>query len=174
MAKQPRTYERLTRPATSVGSYKTLWLASDHLLIVNSTGYSEEYQRLQFSDIKGFFIAPSDRRLIIAAPWIILALVCGVTAASTLSSGQTPYVSGVLLAVAVALLLWNQLLGPTCRVYFVTRVQMAQLPSLVRRRKAGRVLGRLKPLIDAYQAAPHPAAEPPAIPQEGQPGPPAL
>jgi len=173
MARKPRTYERLTRPATSVGSYKTLWLASDHLLIVTSTGYSEEYQRLQFSEIKGFFIIPSDRRLLLAAPWIILALICGVAMTHTLVSGQKPYVSAVFLGVAAVFLLWDQLLGPSCKVYFITRVQMAQLPSLVRRRKALRVLDRLQPLITAYQSEPHPPAEPPAVPPPGQPVPPA-
>jgi hypothetical protein len=160
MAKPPRAYERLTRPATSVGSYKSLWLAADHLLIVTSTGYSEEYQRLQFDKIRGFFIVPSDRRLMWFLPWGILGAFSAVFVIHTLYSGQEPYFSGVFLGVSVILCLWNYLLGPTCTVFVATGVQMAKLPSLVRSRKARSVLARLKPVITGVQAG---SAGPPPI-----------
>ena len=161
MSKTPRIYEQLTRPATSVGSYRTLWFAEDHLLLVNSTGYSEGYRRIQFSDIKGFFVIPSDRRLLWYVPWVIFALFSGVFLINTLFSAETPYVSGSILAFSLVLIAWNYLLGPTCLAYVVTGVQTAQLPSLVRRRKARKVLGRLQPLIAAVQAD---MAPPPPLP----------
>ena len=101
MPKPPRTYERLTRPATSVGTYKSLWLAADHLLIVTSTGYSEEYQRLQFSKIRGFFVVPSDRRLMWSLPWGTVALFSAVLMVNTLYSGRTPSVSGTFLVLSL-------------------------------------------------------------------------
>jgi hypothetical protein len=161
MPKTPRIYERLTRPATSVGSYRTLWFAKDHLLFVNSTGYSEDYQRIQFSDIKGFFVIPSERRLYWNFPWVTLALFSGVFLSNTLYSGGAPFVSGTILAFSLIFLVWNTLLGPSCIAYVVTGVQTAQLPSLVRRRKARKVLARLQPLIAALQAD---MVAPPALP----------
>jgi len=174
MPKPPRTYERLTRPATSVGTYKTLWLAADHLVIVNSTGYSEEYQRLQFSNIRGFFTVSSDRRMLWAIPWGIMALFSAVFLGNALYSGHRPVVSGSFLAVSAILLLWNHLLGPGCIVYVVTAVQTARLPSLVRRRKARKVLARLQPIIAGVQAGLVPAQEavPSDIPQNEPAGPP--
>ncbi|HXQ81909.1 MAG TPA: hypothetical protein VN775_11385 [Opitutaceae bacterium] len=174
MPKPPRTYERLTRPATSVGSYKTLWLASDHLLIVNSTGYSEEYQRLQLSNIRGFFTVSSDRRLLWYIPWGVMALFSALFLGNALYSGHRSVVSGSLLAVSAILLLWNYLLGPSCVVYVVTGVQTARLPSLVRRRKARKVLARLQPIIARVQAGMVPAQEaaPADIPRNEPAGPP--
>jgi hypothetical protein len=161
MPKTPHIYEQLTRPATSVGSYRTLWFAKDHLLLVNSSGYSEDYQRIQFSDIKGFFVIPSDRRLLWNVPWIIFALFSGIFLINTLYSGGEPVVSGTFLAFSLVFLAWNYLLGPSCLAYVVTGVQTAQLHSLVRRRKTRRVLARLQPLIAASQAD---MAPPPPLP----------
>jgi hypothetical protein len=163
MPKTPRTYERLTRPATSVGSYRSLWLAKDHLLLVNSSGYSEDYQRIQFSDIRGFFVIPSDRRLLWNVPWIFFGLFSGVFLINTLNSGKEPYVSGTILAFSLLLLAWNYFLGPTCIAYVVTGVQTAQLPSLVRRRKARKVLARLQPLVAAVQVDMVPQPAPPPV-----------
>jgi hypothetical protein len=152
MPKTPRTYERLSRPATSVGSYRSLWIAADHLLLVNSTGYNEDYQRIQFSDIKGFFVIPSDRRLAWHVTWIILGLFSGVFMTNTLYSGRQPYVSGTLFALSLFFFGWNQLLGPSCIAFVVTGVQTARLPSLVRRRRVRKALARLQPLIEGVQS----------------------
>jgi hypothetical protein len=161
MPKTPRMYERLTRPATAIGSYRSLWMAADHLLLVNSTGYSEDYQRIQYSDIKGFFVIPSDRRLLWHAPWVICALFSGVFLANTLFSGKQPYVSGTFLALSLILIAWNQLLGPSCTAFVITGVQTAPLPSLVRLRKTHKALARLQPLIAGVQSG---LLSPPPLP----------
>jgi hypothetical protein len=166
MPKTPRIYERLTRPATSVGSYKSLWFAADHLLLVNSTGYSEDYQRIQFSDIKGFFVIPSDRRLLWHLPWVVFALFSGVFLANTLFSGGKPYVSGAILSFSLIFIAWNHLLGPSCTAFVVTGVQTAQLPSMVRRRKTRKALSRLQPLIAGQQSK---LVSPPPIPPSETP-----
>jgi hypothetical protein len=166
--KPPRTYERLSRPATSFGSYRSLWLAADHLLLVTSTGYTEDYQRLQFSDIRGFFVIPSDRRLYWHMPWVICALFSGVFMTNTLYSGRPPVFSGTILALSVAFFVWNQLMGPSCSTFVVTGVQTAPLPSLVRLRKTRKVLARIEPLIAAAQSA---MAPPPLPPGEPAPAP---
>lgn len=152
MPKTPRIYERLTRPATSVGSYRSLWMATDHLLLVNSTGYTEDYQRIQYSDIKGFFVIPSDRRLFWHVPWVICALFSGIFVAYALYSGKRPYFSGTFLALSLIFIAWNHLLGPSCTALVVTGVQTAPLPSMVRLRKTRKALARLQPLVAAVQS----------------------
>src|ERR1700710_1578732 len=64
MAKEPKVYERLSRTHRKFGGYASLWLASDHILQVQSTGYSEQYQRFYLQDIKGVFITRSERRMV--------------------------------------------------------------------------------------------------------------
>ncbi len=174
MPKPPRTYTRLTRPTTSVGTYKSLWLASDHLMIVTSSGFNEEYQRLEFRNLKGFFIVGSDRRMLWSLPWIIVALFSAVPMVDTLYYGRRPYVSGTFLALSAIFLLWNHLLGPGCVVKVITGVQTTALPSLVRLRKARRILRRLEPVVAATQA--DLVVEAPAVPpvpaHVQEPGPP--
>jgi len=147
MSKVPRLYTKLSRPAAGIGSYKSLWLGSDHLLIVNSTGYTEDYARLRFRDIKGFFMIDSDRRLGWGIFWVILVVATGLPFAITLSKGDTPIFSAFFLLVGLVGLVWNQVLGPGCRAFVVTGVQTAPLPSVVRWAKARRLLIRLEPLI---------------------------
>jgi hypothetical protein len=165
MPKTGRIYERLTRPATSVGSYRSLWMAADHLLLVNSTGYTEDYQRIQYSDIRGIFVIPSDRRLFWHVPWVICALFSGIFVAYARYSGKQPYLSGTVLALSLIFITWNQLLGPSCTALVVTGVQTAPLPSMVRLRKARKALARLRPLVAAVQSG----MMPPLPPIETQP-----
>lgn len=137
----------------SVGSYHTLWLGPDHLLLVNSTGYTEEYRRILLGDIQGIFtVSATGRSLTWQIVWIVLMVICGLVMLARVLAGSTPYVSGVLLGLALVGLIWNLLLGEGCKVYAITRVQTVQLPSLVRRKKARKVLFRLEPLIAAAQS----------------------
>ncbi len=152
MAKTPKLYTRLTRATPALASYKSLWLAADHVLVLNSTGYHEEYRRIHFRDIQGFFMTASERRGSWALFWAIWAGVSGLVMASGFIMESRPVVSGVFCGIGVMALLWNYLLGPGCVVYVVTRVQTQPLPSLVRIKKARKVLARLTPLIAAAQA----------------------
>lgn len=170
MAKTPRVYQRLTRPTSSVGSYNSLWLAADHLLILKSNGYTEDYQRLQLRDIKGFFVVGGNRRLYWGLAWGLIALISGIVMVAALTSHETPIGSVIVFVPAAIILAWNTYLGAGCRTFVVTGVQTASLPSLVRLPKARKILQRLHPLIEAAQAdlgtRPAPvnlAAEPPPL-----------
>jgi len=152
MAKKEKFYTRLTRNASGLGSYSSLWLAADHLMIVTSTGYTENYSRLLLRDIQAFFVVKTDRRLWWSLGWGALTLVNGIIAAMTYNNDDTPIASAIFFGLGLVMFIWNEALGSSCRVYVVTGVQTVSLPSLVRRRKARRALGRLQPLIDAAQA----------------------
>jgi hypothetical protein len=153
MSKTPKTYTRLTRNSAGVGSYSSLWLANDHLMVVRSTGYTESYTRLQLSDIKAVFLASSDRRMWWAIVWTLLAGGSAFAFVFNLIWNTRPIFSAIFLAIGIAALVWNHLLGPGCRAYVVTKVQTIQLPSLVRLKRARAILlMRLEPQIVAAQA----------------------
>ena len=163
MAKKPRLYQRLTRATASIGSYRSLWLGPDHLLVVTSTGYTEEYRRILFTNIQGIFTLASSRRASFALFWGFLAVLGAIIAAISYFSEQTPIGSLIVFGIGVVGLLWNHLLGPTCKVYVLTGVQTLQLPAVVRRRKAKKVLAKIELLIAAAQQTLEPAiAEQPA------------
>ena len=167
MATAPKSYTRLTRNASGIGSYASLWLGDDHLMIVTSTGYSESYARLQFRDIKGFFVTASARRYIWGAVWGVVTAIFGTVVIVQLVNGNTPVFSAIFLGLAAIMVAWNHVLGPGCQLFVVTGVQTVQLPSVVRLKKARRLLGRVQPLIEAAQAdlvvAPVAVAEPPPL-----------
>src|SRR4051812_30304752 len=122
-------YTRLTRNAAGYGSYSSLWLGADHLMIVRSTGYHETYSRLQLSEVKGIFLTTTKRRLWWTIFWAVAAAVSGLILVVTLNQGAG-FIFSVTFAVVTTIgLLWNHALGAGCRAYVLTGVQAAELPA---------------------------------------------
>ena len=158
-------YKRLTRPGmrsgfgTTAFSSGSLWLGPDHLLSVESNGYTETYKRFYFRDIQAILIQKTKRYLW----WNIIvgsiALICSIfvllMAASTdqWRSGDMAgaIVLGSIAALWVLVLLINFFLGPTCKTFLRTAVQIEKLPSLNRIRKTRWVLDKIRPLMIAAQ-----------------------
>jgi hypothetical protein len=172
-------YTRLTRGhvrsgfAVAVTSRCSLWLAHDHLLFIDSNGYTETYKRFYFRDIQALTLAFTQRRLLWNCIWGALAVVCLlVWTAVVLPSpaiGTAGWISGAGLALLFSvLLLANNLLGPTCICQIKTAVQTEELAPLNRVGRARRVIARLRPLIrDAQrQLPPQPTLQEPAPGQE--------
>lgn len=151
MAKRERIYRKLSPSAAGPTQYSSLWLGPDHLMIVRSNGYIERYQRFQLSDIQAFTIGPSNRRENWNIFWGCVGLIALIPLIITLVEHDVPYVSASFLLVALGVITANLALGPTCKVFLVTRVQTVWLP-LVRRRRAERTLAELEPLVQAAQA----------------------
>lgn len=152
MANTPKLYRRLTRATARIGSYTSLWLGADHLMVVTSTGYQESYSRLQFSDLKAVFLTKTERRMWWAMGWGMIAAIGGLTLLVIILNKETPIFSLFLFVVGAVGLTWNHLLGEGCSVYVVTGVQTAELTPLVRAKKARRVIAQLQPLIAQAQA----------------------
>ncbi|HWI55617.1 MAG TPA: hypothetical protein VNZ22_00220, partial [Bacillota bacterium] len=61
-------YERLTRAyprsgfAVAVAARSSLWLGPDHLLCIETTGYTETYKRFYFRDIQAVLIRQTKRQ----------------------------------------------------------------------------------------------------------------
>lgn len=185
MASNPKPYTRLTRDTSGVGTYTSLWLAGDHLMLVTASGVSENYARYDLRDIQGFFIAPTQRRLAWAIWWGALLTISLIAFASNLTGGRVPVFSTLFVVLFLGAMVANHLLSAGCAVYVVTGVQTTRLPPLCRRRQARKILDRLEPVIRAAQAdlippVPAPPAGPPiadapagAVPPPANPPPPA-
>lgn len=152
MPNPPKAFARLTWPIVDLTVVSSLWLASDHVMQVQSSGYNERYQRFQFADIQGFFIGSSQRRLYWNFFWGVLTAITSLVMISILRDDEVPVVSAILWATSTFFLIMNNLLGPACQVHIVTRVQTTPLAAMVRRRKAEKIIARLQPLIEAAQA----------------------
>lgn len=149
-------YERLTRTRSRSAfalisvSRVSLWLGKDHLLCVETNGYSEDYKRFYFRDIQAIIIRENSARNVTSFIFGGLAVVLAVIG-STLTypvAGRVTLLSAAGVSLLVAVI--NFLLGPTCSCQIRTAVQTESLP-LIRIRRAQRFLERIRPLIVAAQ-----------------------
>ena len=127
-----------------------LWLARDHLLDIETAGFSESYKRFYYRDIQALVIRKSERRL----HWNIGLLCCfaffvliGSLGFSTAGNMVGHIICLSIGGLAALGMLINGLLGPTCEVHLKTRVQLEALPSLKRMRTVKKTLQLLKPRI---------------------------
>jgi hypothetical protein len=131
-----------------MSSRQSLWLGDDHLLSIDSASYTEDYKRFYFRDIQAFLIWPTARRAIwngiLAALLIMHLLVFAWIGASV----TILIITAVVLTIPLVI---NNFLGSACKVYLRTAVQIEELPSLGRIRRAHRVLDRIRPFITAVQ-----------------------
>jgi hypothetical protein len=155
-------YHRLTRTrarrsfAVAFMSHSSLWLGEDHLLCVDSTGYTETYKRFYFRDIQAITVRQTRRRLI--WNWILGILVAFCLASCNFNSlfkSQPDAKTIVFLSIALFVfgipLLFNNIFGRTCACQLRTAVQIEDLPSLSRVRKTHKILEKIRPLIIATQ-----------------------
>ena len=151
-----KEYIRLARPRrrsgflTSTTTRSSVWLGKDHLLCVETTGYTETYKRFYFRDIqaitlhrtKAFLIANS-----ILIPLMLLFVVLGIIVDDS--------VGGIVLWCIAVLpglpLVVNLVRGPSCLCRVRTAVQEEEIPALANVRKTNAVLARIRPLIAEAQ-----------------------
>jgi hypothetical protein len=134
----------------------SLWLGNDHLLSVDSTGYTEEYKRFYFRDIQVVTIRKTKRRVVwnwVLGTAIVLCLpgLATVLFSDARSEMGAFVMWGIFASLFAVPLLINNILGPTCACQLRTAVQIEELPSLCRVRRARKVLNRIRPLIAAVQ-----------------------
>ncbi|MGO8839290.1 MAG: hypothetical protein ACLQAH_09550 [Limisphaerales bacterium] len=155
-------YQRLTRTrsrsafAVAFVSRTSLWLGKDHLLCVDSSGYTETYKRFYFRDIQVITLVTTKRRTVWNGVLVVPIVICLAGLANSLFSlpreaGAAIVTWAIFSAVFIAPLLLNNLMGPTCTGYLRTAVQIEELPSLNRLRRARKVLERIRPFITAVQ-----------------------
>ncbi|MDX2186138.1 MAG: hypothetical protein SFV32_04325 [Opitutaceae bacterium] len=146
-------YTRLVRAPVSLFMRFSLWDGGDHLLQVRSSGFNEEYQRFNYSDIRALLITESSRRLIFNVIWGGLAAVFFVIAGTIGITDPSSFVLLFFTTIGAVVALWNTFLGPTCHLHLVTRVQTQRLHAIVRRRRANKLIAQLTPVIGAAQAS---------------------
>jgi uncharacterized integral membrane protein len=144
-------YRRLAGSRRGYGKWYSLWLGDDHLMSVESTGYSEEYTRFYFKDIQAVII----RRTRTGKVWNgVLGTILACFAIAVIANGSDRSMQ-IFVAVFslpfLLLLLVNLFRGETCSCHVRTPVGMEELPALDRVRKTKKILARLRLLITECQ-----------------------
>ena len=152
-SKGPR-YRCISRGTIAMILRCSLWLTDDHLLLVKSTGYSEEYQRVYLKDLKGIVAHRTKNWMTVNILLGILLTLFGLGIISTddiYSGGSIAML--IFASPLLVLLIYNLLQGPTCKVSLLTPLGSVDLPALARSRKLSRLIQQLRPLIAAKQGS---------------------
>jgi hypothetical protein len=153
MAAHP--YQRLTRARARAGfsvaivSRSSWWLGADHLLCIDTTGFTETYKRFYFQDIQELSMNVTNRR----NAWsLVLGVLSGISLITGFAIGEMALVVWLVISgVFLLFLVINVALGRTCRCHLRSAVQTEEMAPLRRVRGAQKVLARVRPLIVAAQ-----------------------
>jgi hypothetical protein len=137
-------------------------MGPDHLLLVTSQRFQEEYKRFYFRDVQAIAVADaprfhiSSRAVVIGALWLVAFPVAfGISAGIRISRGINISVSPWLwLIAAILVAAWAYISAKrscVCRLY--TAVSADPLPSVYRRWTAKKFLALVEPRIRQAQAA---------------------
>jgi hypothetical protein len=145
-------YTKLTPTKRSIFGYTRLWLASDHILLLNSSRFAEDYKRFSFSDIQSIVITELPPRIVPRVMMILAALAwMGFSALVDIAFFRWFFIvtgAGALLVPIVDIAR-----GPRCRCTLHTRVSKERLEPVSRMAIARRFLAVVQPRIEAVQGA---------------------
>ena len=140
-----KTYKKIPGVGTGVSSFQAaarsrIFTASDHLLIMQSTFFTEEYKRIFFRDIRYVEIRPTTAQVWMAVVSGILTVLIGL-----LYFLYLPVVAVVIFSSPfVVWFVLNLILGPTCKCYIGTKVQTLELPAPKRVKKVATLIAFLR------------------------------
>jgi hypothetical protein len=150
MASGNSIYRRLTGRKRSLSGYSQLWLGPDHVLMVKSTRFTEQYQRFALADIQAIVVTSLPDRTVaqmagvaVAVVWMLLLLTVSSTFAKVFFAATG--------ALALAIVLIDIARGPRCRCHLHTAVSRELLGPVSRVRAASRLLETIRPAIEAVQ-----------------------
>lgn len=151
-----KEYTKLTPPRRTAGfalvsvTRSNLWLGKDHLLCIETEGYTEKYKRFYFRDIQAITLRRTNRM------WTVFAVTGSLTLffeiiALTMDAVEGKWVFGILGGICALPFIVNLIYGPTCKCELRTAVHTESMPSMSRVRRARKLLNRIRPLIAEAQ-----------------------
>lgn len=143
-------YKRLPGSRSRLFRRDRLYLGPDHVLLVRSQSFSEEYRRFYYSDIQALVLQERpvrNRR-------IADSVAIGVVLAAIVALFATDHpVWGTLLSLVVLAYSWFALRRQDCKAWLQTAVGTAELPSLCRSRSARKAIALIDERIRTAQTA---------------------
>ncbi len=145
-------YSKLTPRHRTLGGYTQLWLASDHLLLLSNTRFSEEYKRFSFADIQSIVVTRLPSQLVLQIV-MILAALAWMSLWFAVDSRFAKWAFEVTGALALLWPIVDMARGPRCRCFLRTRVTGELLAPVSRLKTADRFLALLCPVVESAQGA---------------------
>jgi len=150
MAAGGENYRRLPGRRRGIGSSSSLWLGSDHILLVRSSWFRERYKRFYLCDIQAITVARCPR-FYFSWPMLALTLIWFLPAFGMLFWSPRELLAWGAGAIVIVFGWLVVSLAASCRCRLYTAVSHDDLPSLYRIRSARRFLKRVQPRIEEVQ-----------------------
>jgi hypothetical protein len=145
-------YTRLTGRRRSIAGFSQLWLAPDHILLVTSTRFTENYQRFALADIQSIVATEIPEQ-----PWfqilVAAAILSGTVWFFTASMLFTKILSAAIALLSLAVMIRNIAAGARCRCELITAITRQHLAPVSRIRSARKFLATIRPLIESVQGS---------------------
>jgi len=144
-------YRKLPGRLRGVLRGASVWQGPDHLLLVKSVRFREEYRRFYFKDVQAIAVAKAPR-FHVSARALLPLIAVPFLAAYLIARPSSPLV--MILPILIALLLGAWVIVASqfsCRCRIYTAVSSEELPSVARSWTARRFLARVEPIISAAQ-----------------------
>lgn len=143
-------YTKLTRKKRSVTGAVQLWLGNDHLLVVRSMRFTEEYRRFQLADIQAVTATERPQRV-----WLEVALFA-LSALVFLLMIEVDGVParvffGIVGAILAGAAVYDFARGQRVRCRLLTEVSAEVLEPVTRVSDYERLMSKLEPAIGAVQ-----------------------
>ena len=71
-----KEYRKLGRSTGNIASYSSIWLAGDHFLVCEDSGFIEKYKRFYFKDIQALIVKKTNKGIIISLVLFVLTMFC--------------------------------------------------------------------------------------------------
>jgi hypothetical protein len=144
-----KKYKKIHRQKSFWGAGDIWMVCEDHFLLVKNKGYSEDYKRFFFDDIKWIKLVSSGFSIFL---YVIFSLIAGLflLAALAFYVDKTMIGAGVCAGLFLAFFIWiflDFLRGPAGKLVIVTHTQRDEL-TVSRFRKGMKLLKTLKTNID--------------------------
>jgi len=143
-------YTKLTPAKRNIFGYSQLWRAPDHILLLISSLFVEDYKRFAFADIQSIVVTELPSRLVAQ----ILMILAAVAWMCLWFAIDIAFLKWTFLATGALALLYPIIdiaRGPRCRCYLQTRVSKEFLEPVSRMRIARTFLATVRPPIESVQ-----------------------
>ncbi|MBF0570818.1 MAG: hypothetical protein HQL12_02990 [Candidatus Omnitrophica bacterium] len=144
-----KEYRKFGGRVGNLTSYTSFWLADDHMLVCEDSGFLEKYKRFYFKDIQAVVVKKTNNGIITTLVVFVLAMIC-LWFLGHATKGWNIFWD-ILTGFLFLILVINIFKGQTCNTYIQTAVQKDKLNGLNRVKKFDSFLSILKPLIQSFQ-----------------------
>ncbi len=150
------TYTKLTPTKRNIFGYTQLWLAPDHILLLISSQFAEDYKRFAFTDIQSIVVTEMPSR-VVPQVIMILAALAWMSLWFAVHLAFFKWIFAISGAIALFWSIRDIARGRRCRCFLHTRVSNELLAPVSRMKTARNFLAIVRPMTEAVQGALLPA-----------------